>query len=480
MKPVGTKKVGHLVGIRVPTSSMTYRFFSIVQDIKVDDSILLRVQDDEIAGLVVFVTEEKGTKEFFQDRLFVGNYDVGAVKDTITQILSEREQRFFGARETMEAEAKYFCKGQIREMGLPMKLIKVIYVFGGSKAIFFFTAEKRVDFRELVRALGRHLKVRVEMRHVGVRDDTKILGGMGVCGNAFCCSQHLQKFHPVSVRMAKNQELSLNPEGISGTCGRLLCCLAYEDAAYQALRSDLPKLKKQVQTLDGREGVVCSIHPLTQTVDLQFTDGSRSCVAHCDLCRGEKSEKKVETLLPSSHGKGKQCVDLSQRYDLASPSDGKAAVVEKGNTQGSALPQKQPENLSETPGVAPATTKRRHKKKAESRRVLPPGTVPVVPGNGKEPVNIAKEPSKMSPRGSSKNSSRGTSKGFPRKSSKAPFKPSPLKPHLPAKEEGTMPSSTTPKESVLPSSVAHPPSKQRKRRRRRPVPSAPTEKNTVS
>lgn len=277
------QKMGRLIGIKIQSSSLVYRFFNTARHIKVDDIILLIVNEEEIIGSVLYVTEE-GTKESFEDRIFLGNFDPKNVSDKGIRVLSESEKQFFDLREERELQAKIFCREKIREMQLPMKISKVNYILTGNKAVFYFTAENRVDFRELVRILGSHLKIRVEMRHIGVRDETKILGGMGVCGDEFCCSKYLTKFHPVSVRMAKNQELSLNPDGISGTCGRLLCCLEYENATYQTLREGLPKMKKPVQTVDGREGTVYAVYPLREAVGVQFGDGSRACVAQCDLC----------------------------------------------------------------------------------------------------------------------------------------------------------------------------------------------------
>ncbi|GAB4256743.1 MAG: hypothetical protein Kow0092_03000 [Deferrisomatales bacterium] len=156
----------------------------------------------------------------------------------------------------MEGYAYQFCLEKIREMGLPMKLVDVEYLFDGSKVIFYFTAEGRVDFRELVRELARQFHTRIEMRQIGVRDEAKLVGGVGSCGRELCCATWLTEFAPISVRMAKDQNVSLNPSKISGICGRLMCCLSYEHAVYRDLARRLPKVGKRVQTPRGEGKVI--------------------------------------------------------------------------------------------------------------------------------------------------------------------------------------------------------------------------------
>jgi cell fate regulator YaaT (PSP1 superfamily) len=156
----------------------------------------------------------------------------------------------------LEGYAYQFCLERVREKGLPMKMVDVEYLFDGSKAVFYFTAESRVDFRELVRDLARQFHTRIEMRQIGVRDEAKMVGGVGCCGRGLCCASWLTEFAPISVRMAKDQHVSLNPTKISGICGRLMCCLAYEHAMYKDLARDMPKLGKQVETPRGHGRVV--------------------------------------------------------------------------------------------------------------------------------------------------------------------------------------------------------------------------------
>lgn len=156
----------------------------------------------------------------------------------------------------LEGYAYQFCLERIRDMGLPMKLVDVEHLFDGSKALFYFTSEGRVDFRELVRDLARQFHTRIEMRQIGVRDEAKQVGGVGCCGRELCCATWLTDFAPISVRMAKDQNVSLNPGKISGICGRLMCCLSYEHQMYRELGQEVPKLGKVVKTPRGEGRVV--------------------------------------------------------------------------------------------------------------------------------------------------------------------------------------------------------------------------------
>ena len=155
-----------------------------------------------------------------------------------------------------EVEAFSVCLEKIRKHELDMKLIDVEYTFDNNKVLFYFTADGRVDFRELVKDLASVFRTRIELRQIGVRDEAKMLGGIGACGRSLCCSSHLSEFHPVSIKMAKEQSLSLNPTKISGTCGRLMCCLKYEQDTYEYLLKKTPKVDAVVQTPNGQGTVV--------------------------------------------------------------------------------------------------------------------------------------------------------------------------------------------------------------------------------
>ncbi|MCL2003606.1 MAG: stage 0 sporulation family protein [Oscillospiraceae bacterium] len=167
-------------------------------------------------------------------------------KKTLEQILQK------------EQEALEICRQKVERHGLVMKVVEVDYTFDGNKIIFYFTADGRVDFRELVKDLASVFRTRIELRQIGVRDEARLLGGLGVCGKEFCCSTFLDEFQPVSIKMAKEQNLSLNPTKISGTCGRLMCCLKYEQTAYEHLHRVTPRVDSVVQTQQGK-GTVTDI-----------------------------------------------------------------------------------------------------------------------------------------------------------------------------------------------------------------------------
>ena len=172
----------------------------------------------------------------------------------------------------LEERAFQFCRERIKARQLPIHLVRVECLFDASKIIFYFTAPGRVDFRELVKDLVQEFRTRIELRQIGVRHRAKMVGGLGICGSELCCASFLKDFEPVSVRMAKEQQLSLNPSKISGVCGRLMCCLTYEHAAYQELRKHLPRLGKRVKIPEG-EGKIIRYNLIRQTVTLEIAEG---------------------------------------------------------------------------------------------------------------------------------------------------------------------------------------------------------------
>ena len=190
----------------------------------------------------------------------------------VVRIATEADNRSAQASKEKEKEAFDYCKQKIVEFGLEMKLVSVEYGFEGNKILFFFTSDGRVDFRELVKDLAGRFRARIELRQIGVRDEAKMLGGLGVCGKQFCCSQFLNEFHPVSIKMAKTQGLSLNPTKISGTCGRLMCCLKYEEAAYEDLVKKAPKVGAFVETPSGK-GSVTNVNLLRGNAKVRLEDG---------------------------------------------------------------------------------------------------------------------------------------------------------------------------------------------------------------
>ena len=203
-----------------------------------------------------------------------GNHEVedSAIVHPLSNVIrmaTENDRRTVDYNRRRESEAFDICEKKIADHGLEMKLVNVSCNFEGSKIIFYFTADGRVDFRELVRDLAGVFRARIELRQIGVRDEAKMIGGLGICGRPFCCSQFLDGFMPVSIKMAKTQNLSLNPTKISGTCGRLMCCLKYEQNAYEDAAKRMPKNESFVQTPDG-PGNVKSVNLLRETVKVSL------------------------------------------------------------------------------------------------------------------------------------------------------------------------------------------------------------------
>lgn len=191
----------------------------------------------------------------------------------------------------LEFRANAFCLECIQRLGLKMNLFAVESTFDANKLTFFFTAEGRVDFRELVKMLVREFRIRIEMRQVGIRNQAKMCGGLGRCGRELCCSTFLEKFDPVSIRMAKEQGLSLNPTKISGQCGRLMCCLTYENETYQELKQGFPKIGRQVDTPQGR-GKVIRHNIIRQQLAVRLEEGNEVELSVEDVTAGGPPQKK--------------------------------------------------------------------------------------------------------------------------------------------------------------------------------------------
>lgn len=249
-----------VIGVRFRTAGKIY-FFSPGQfDIKQGDNVIV-----ETARGVEFGRVVSGVKE-------VAEEDVIQPLKSVIRIATEQDQKVVNKNKQKEKEAFKICLEKIRKHGLEMKLIDVEYTFDGNKILFYFTADGRIDFRELVKDLAAVFRTRIELRQIGVRDETKIRGGIGICGRPLCCSTYLTEFSAVSIKMAKEQNLSLNPTKISGVCGRLMCCLKHEQDTYEYLNEKLPNVGDFVRTVDGNKGEVMSVNVLRQKVKIVVTD----------------------------------------------------------------------------------------------------------------------------------------------------------------------------------------------------------------
>ena len=209
------------------------------------------------------------------------NEVVGEMKSIVRRVTAwDMVQRDVWTRKEQEALA--ICRAKAREYNLEIKIVRCDYNYTGGRLLIYFSSEARIDFRALVRDLARIFRTRIEMRQIGVRDEAKLLDGVGKCGRQLCCTSWLREFTPVSIRMAKNQQLPLNPEEISGVCGRLLCCLSYEDAHYKEQNKKMPKLGAEVVTPQGA-GRVRHIHPLKETVTVMLENKALAEFAIAEL-----------------------------------------------------------------------------------------------------------------------------------------------------------------------------------------------------
>ncbi len=252
-----------VIGVKFKTSGRVYYFDPLDLPVKAGDGVIV-----ETARGMEYGDVPNDPKE-------VDESEIVAPLKPVVRIATEEDKRLRALYASKEAEAYAICQEKIAAHGLDMSLVDAEYTFNGSKAVFYFTADERVDFRELVKDLAYALKTRIELRQIGVRDEAKMLGGLGPCGRLVCCKSFLDDFRPVSIKMAKEQNLSLSPTKISGLCGRLMCCLQYEQSAYEEIRSKMPKPGKEVNTVDG-VGTVVENNAITERTKVRLTmeDGS--------------------------------------------------------------------------------------------------------------------------------------------------------------------------------------------------------------
>ena len=263
-----------VIGVRFRTAGKIYFFDPGKLSVKRNDHVIV-----ETARGIEYGTVVGNPREVDDDKV------VQPLKPVL-RIATERDDEQEAGNKLKEKEAFKICLEKIKKHGLEMKLIDAEYTFDNNKVLFYFTADGRIDFRELVKDLASVFKTRIELRQIGVRDETKILGGIGICGRELCCHAPLSEFVPVSIKMAKEQNLSLNPTKISGVCGRLMCCLKHEEETYEELNRKLPNVGDHVTTDDGLKGEVASVNVLRQLVKVIVDVGDEK----------EIQEYKVEQL----------------------------------------------------------------------------------------------------------------------------------------------------------------------------------------
>lgn len=250
-----------IIGVRFKSVGKIYYFDPLDFDIHVGDCVIVETARGMELGRVAI-----GVREVSEDSVVLP-------LKAVSRMATETDIQIDAQNRVREREAYAVCNEKIKKHGLEMKLVEVEYTFDGSKILFYFTADGRVDFRELVKDLAFIFKTRIELRQIGVRDETKYLGGIGMCGRVLCCHSYLPEFVPVSIKMAKEQNLPLNPTKISGVCGRLMCCLKNEQETYEWLNSKCPNVGDVVHTSDGYKGEVSSVNVLRQQVKVIISMG---------------------------------------------------------------------------------------------------------------------------------------------------------------------------------------------------------------
>lgn len=309
--------MGKVIGVQFQKNGKMYYFDSNGFEVKPGTYVIVDTSRGQDLGEVVMGARDTD-ESLFRTQL----------KKLIRVATDQDIQHGIDNREK-EKEAFSICQQKIAEHKLEMKLVSVEYAFDNSKILFFFTANGRVDFRSLVKDLASIFKMRIELRQIGVRDEAKMLGGLGPCGRTICCGSFLDQFQPVSIKMAKEQNLSLNPTKISGVCGRLMCCLKYEQDHYEQTRKKMPKVGRIVSTPDGN-GPVTDLNIVKETVFVRLADGDSSEIREypLDMITGTEQPANKEPGNVSSNNarendrdNGKQQADNSVTADMDLPSD---------------------------------------------------------------------------------------------------------------------------------------------------------------
>jgi len=385
----------------------------------------------------------------------------GFVEDTtviqplrpLIRIATEEDERIVEANAEKEKQALAICREKVEKFELDMKLVGVEYAFDGSKVLFFFTSEGRVDFRALVKELAAALHTRIELRQIGVRDEARMLGGLGICGKPFCCSQFLNEFMPVSIKMAKTQSLSLNPTKISGTCGRLMCCLKYEQDAYEDAVHRCPKNDSFVECPDG-VGDIISVNLLREQVRVKIDDSTDPAktyrVDEVRVIRSGKGKRPEDYVAPpqSELEKLRYNPPEEERTRQLTSSDRLAAALESILSR-NAAPVEEPPVAEEEPQPALRPRRRRGSRSGEKKQAEKPvaptsvehaevavqatGEKKSSPGKAQKKSTPAREEKKAPPKGDKKTPAAKPEKKHPPKGEKKQAQPTAkAKPAAPA------------------------------------------------
>lgn len=304
-----------IVGIRFHKAGKIYYFDPLDMELETAMHVIVETARGVEMGTVLIPPKEVEDDQVVQP-----------LKPVI-RVATDEDEKIIEKNKEREKEAFAICKEKIIKHGLEMKLVNAEYTFDNNKLLFYFTADGRIDFRELVKDLAAVFRTRIELRQIGVRDETKLIGGMGICGRELCCKSYLSDFIPVSIKMAKEQNLSLNPTKISGVCGRLMCCLKNEQETYEYLNSRLPSIGDIVNTPDGQRGEVTGISVLRQLIKVVVDNGSEK----------ELREYAIDDLEFKTHTKRDIQVTEEEMKELA-------ALEEEGTVEPQTSTEQKPKN----------------------------------------------------------------------------------------------------------------------------------------
>jgi len=340
-----------LVSIKFRNAGKRYDFNPQTFELVVGAQVVVETDRGRALGTVVVPPFESDPATSHKD-----------VKNVI-RLATDEDLALAVTNRSREKEALKFCQQRIAERNLEMKLVRAEYLFDGSKIIFYFTADGRIDFRELVKDLAHYFHTRIEMRQIGVRDEAKLVGGIGVCGRELCCCTFLTEFNPVSVKMAKEQGLALNPNKISGQCGRLLCCLSYEFETYCNLRKGMPKNGKKVQ-FDGKHAEVIDTDVLGQKLTLRFENGERITISAEEYAAGASAKQPAPAATDARQEEQKSQQPRRRQRPARSQSK------QKSQDKPSKPEQPKPEAAATTAENKPKRRRRRGRRKPKQS---PPG-----------------------------------------------------------------------------------------------------------
>ena len=346
-----------VVGVRFRNVGTIYYFDPKEYEIRLYDHVIVETARGMEYGKVVMPPKEVPDEEV-----------VHPLKEVLRMATKEDDEREKANRQR-EREAYKVCQQKIREHNLDMKLIDAEYTFDNNKVLFYFTADGRIDFRQLVKDLAAIFKTRIELRQIGVRDETKILGGIGICGRCLCCHTYLSEFAPVSIKMAKEQSLSLNQTKISGVCGRLMCCLKNEQDTYEELNKRLPGIGDSVTTPDGMTGTVHSVNVLRQTVRVVIEENDEKEIQDFSVedLKFRSRRKKGKNQDPEGKEPAEKKPEEPKKADKK-PEDKKSEEKKQSEGKNENRRQENKKGESRKPEEKKAESRKQNEEKGESRK----------------------------------------------------------------------------------------------------------------